>query len=1428
MEPTSRLVLDFPVYGMGSLGGGAVAMAGGGGRMKSGIPNRVIVRTFDEVTGCFNEPRDGSATANTDDAAVAVASSRSSALFYTLVGPGCKNYLYDTTTSVLEPESEFEHDIRVATKQEQSALAVSGDSSTLAIASDEGDVRTLSVPDCVPMAHFKVHAKGVDNLDVSPDGRFVASTSARDRSSFLWEARGGKLLQRLTAVHADSFKTHIRSVRFSPTDPSLLFTAESNPRHGAWIAVWRRASPGDGAAADAAPDYRVSASAKVTSDAVTAMVVHNDGRIAVASSEGHVALFRWSGGMRMTKLWSTETRMEWLRPPTPPHFLPVTAMSFSDTGRYVLTASADFTVTAWPARRTGLLRLTFKVLAWLVAFAAIVLAVLMAEDHELPASFVPHRARFEPHVSDVRNVLRPIALEASARVSSHAESARQFSEPWIQEGLVAIQPRLDGLKEFSRLHTAVVRSQASELWPILNKYRTHVKNSFSVAVSHVSELAYSLRRRFVDGQVAAGGATPVDVNVRASPSHVPNLDEGKLPQSATPSTTAPSLSSVPTSVDEGESRSEEETGPVEPIRRASLEPESTPSEDVIAKGAVGRPDVIAGGSVSSDNVDLATTGSDPVTSSRGGAHGLQADSSAGVDGTDTDRVAPVDPGTPVTAPPPPLPLIEDVVPEEEIFQNVEPECNDDCRASILQKVADVARGGATDAAQDAGKMELDGFEPAGASKQASLKGAISDAPTDDVEHPGTKDGHSLMSDERELSPGRADDIGSDVSIDDFGSEGTIGERIGSICATNFEGPGTVLKDNSGGRLTYLSRDAGSVGETATAAVSETMEMNSPNQVESTVEQTQLLSILSADSDIGSMDSNEMQLQVADNDQSDEKVPTLASGTCSSDSEQLSVVDFWTASNAEVGVVLLENADEPRCAPSDTKAIHSLEADTEEFKSNPDVQVRDAEVEHGLAAYEKASEAFPERAFDSAAMSSDGTVEEAATYDGMHGGGDVPVSFVDVGSQSEAGSPAALDGSAVISDFEMDANANPVCISLGDSSDNAGDMTSPAAGFPDGPLESRDTDEGMLTDSADDLQDAEPDPVESVLGPERPNIYLGYSSSESRSPNTEPSRAKSPAEDSPPEGPLAAEPATLETRSLESESSSEETVERSTGGLPKSESLENEQASKESAREPTEMPPESLSLGCTVQSDKSANEPTGELVEAKHLGREIPSEESAKEPIDELLKSPGYDLLYDEAAEAPPKQFPWSKSLGGEIPSDELIEELTEMVSEAMANENGEPSSEEYIEGVSEELCGSTSLEDILSSEESAAGRTEALAVSDAREVELPPENSDKETTEEASVSKGLEAEHSLNEYANAAALPPTGDSSDDGFTGSRSRSTYANLDDLLYRPVSEESARKTDDEEIGDGDVNEKVVVPNYEFDNVNYQYEEEYDSNKL
>jgi WD40 repeat protein len=347
--------------------------------MKSGIPSGIQVHSFNERDATFSKI----GSVSTTDALVALAGNAASSQIYTLVGAGCKIYLFDGRR--LQPESDFEHDIRIAKKEEQSCVALSADASVLAIGSDSGSVMTLSLPECARLSRFDLHTKGVNYVDISADGALVISI-ARDYSAYIWDSKTAIPLQQLHVVAPPEFKTHLRAARFCKEDHSVLVTAESNPRCGAWISVWQARSPLPNASsqvssADSAPValFESVSCTRVMCDALTSMAVHEDGRIAVSSSEGHVALFRWNGPAGIEKLWSTETRQNWFKEARPPHVLPVTAMSFSELGQYVLTASADFTVTVWPARRVVRIRSVLTILAWVSALIAIALGLLFAD-----------------------------------------------------------------------------------------------------------------------------------------------------------------------------------------------------------------------------------------------------------------------------------------------------------------------------------------------------------------------------------------------------------------------------------------------------------------------------------------------------------------------------------------------------------------------------------------------------------------------------------------------------------------------------------------------------------------------------------------------------------------------------------------------------------------------------------------------------------------------------------------------------------------------------------------------------------------------------------------------------------------------------------------------------------------------------------------
>eukprot|EP00178_Gracilaria_changii_P008090 TRINITY_DN24_c0_g1_i7.p1 TRINITY_DN24_c0_g1~~TRINITY_DN24_c0_g1_i7.p1 ORF type:complete len:652 (-),score=78.29 TRINITY_DN24_c0_g1_i7:2428-4383(-) len=420
MEPLTRVVFSFPVYALDLLSGDVVVVAGGGGRMKSGIPNSCQVLNFDEKNATLTP----TATAELSDAAVALTTHES--VIHLVIGPGVKDYSF--LRGKLVPVSSFYHDLQVSTTEEQTAIAASEDASTLVVASDEGNVVVLHLECFEPVFSGRIHTNGITDLCVLFDGSLVATTG-RDKAAHIWRSRDGEILQTLKPVMASSYRTHIRAIRFCSAHSDLLFSAESNPRKGGWIAAWRKPS------ASETTLYAPLATIRASNDALTAMCVNADGSLlACSSAEGHVSLFAWNGTM-LSKKWSTETRTHLFKTPKPPHVLPVTAMRFSMSGRHVFAASADYTLSVWPTRVRTRLSTCSRLLIWLLSMLVLAFAMLVAEDEHLPTEIGRRRAviapYMEPHLSEVQRVVRPLLRESYHAMQPQLVSFRQRTSGYI-------------------------------------------------------------------------------------------------------------------------------------------------------------------------------------------------------------------------------------------------------------------------------------------------------------------------------------------------------------------------------------------------------------------------------------------------------------------------------------------------------------------------------------------------------------------------------------------------------------------------------------------------------------------------------------------------------------------------------------------------------------------------------------------------------------------------------------------------------------------------------------------------------------------------------------------------------------------------------------------------------------------------------------
>lgn len=293
---------------------------------------------------------------------------------HVIIDQGLKSF--NVKNDTLKAISQFHHDVRVSSSVDQTALALSEDGKTLALADDNGQICVLALPRFELLFRGTLHTQGITAISISPDGRLACSTG-RDRLAIVWDTRSGRIIQTIhpisagfgaTDVKHSSSKRNVRALRFAAS-AAYLFAGEGS-RDGGWVSVWRHKRD----SASAKP-YVACSTAHVCNDALTGISVDDAGRfVAVSSSEGHVSVLRWDGSI-LIRLWSSEPSFFSFRRPDPPHALPITGMGFSVSGRFLIAASADRSMTVWDVNgRSGVNSLTWLLFAVVsVIFFAIII-----------------------------------------------------------------------------------------------------------------------------------------------------------------------------------------------------------------------------------------------------------------------------------------------------------------------------------------------------------------------------------------------------------------------------------------------------------------------------------------------------------------------------------------------------------------------------------------------------------------------------------------------------------------------------------------------------------------------------------------------------------------------------------------------------------------------------------------------------------------------------------------------------------------------------------------------------------------------------------------------------------------------------------------------------------------------------------------------
>lgn len=405
------------------------------------------------------------AAVSLDDAPVAVAAHEN--VIITAMGTGCKN-LIRKERKALVPQSTFHHDVQVSTSYEQSSVAVAPNGSRLAVASDEGHLTILKLPHYELMISKHLHTQGIIDLCFSADGTLVATT-ARDRAAYLCKTDSLEIVQRISPVMPEALHTHIRAIRFATADPLVLFTVESSPRKGGWIAVWRSSNQDRS-------NWTPISSLKASKDAVTTMAVSSTTEfLALSTTEGHVIVFTWNGN-NLSRVWSTEASIRSFGPTITPHVLPVTAIRFTKSSEHFLTASADYTVALWSTHRKRNWIITSRILLWFIGVIVLLFAILVAEDEHLHHGLRRSRDRIKPH-------LDPFASEAQKRM-----------RPFIRRGSATFQPYTERMMEMSHAKLVYARKKAQPVlrhWEnfamLLRQLSEHAQRSFGLLVKRHSK-----------------------------------------------------------------------------------------------------------------------------------------------------------------------------------------------------------------------------------------------------------------------------------------------------------------------------------------------------------------------------------------------------------------------------------------------------------------------------------------------------------------------------------------------------------------------------------------------------------------------------------------------------------------------------------------------------------------------------------------------------------------------------------------------------------------------------------------------------------------------------------------------------------------------------------------------------------------------------
>jgi WD40 repeat protein len=108
------------------------------------------------------------------------------------------------------------------------SVAFPPDGRHLVSGAEDGTIRLWSIQQGREVRRFRGHAWGVDAIDVSPDGKWLASGGSQDQSVILWDAATGRERWRGPVPQGVWWSPGVCHVRFSPDGMTLAATGWEN------------------------------------------------------------------------------------------------------------------------------------------------------------------------------------------------------------------------------------------------------------------------------------------------------------------------------------------------------------------------------------------------------------------------------------------------------------------------------------------------------------------------------------------------------------------------------------------------------------------------------------------------------------------------------------------------------------------------------------------------------------------------------------------------------------------------------------------------------------------------------------------------------------------------------------------------------------------------------------------------------------------------------------------------------------------------------------------------------------------------------------------------------------------------------------------------------------------------------------------------